>query len=66
MTQPKRNKVDLDTVPPEQRERIERVLYPRDTALGTRHRSGDVEKWKKEAKEAKLSFVDWVERKLNA
>lgn len=62
---PVKKRIDLDTLLPETRVRVERALNPRVTALGTRHGTADVERWKREAKAAKLSFVDWVEQKLN-
>lgn len=46
-------------------ERVERALNPRDVPIGTRHSRANVDAWKARAKAAKLSFVDWVERKLN-
>ena len=63
---PAKKRIDLETLTPEQRSRVERALHPRNTPITTRHRADDVERWKREAKAAKLSFVDWVEHKLNA
>ena len=47
-------------------ERVDRALNPRDVPIGTRHSRANVDAWKKKAKETKISFVDWVEWKLNA
>lgn len=61
----KKNKIDLEELPPAQRLRVERVLNPRDMTLGTRHSRTNIEAWKKAAEDEGVSFREWVERKLN-
>jgi hypothetical protein len=70
MTKPATKKrIDLEQLAPEQRDKIERVLQPRDTVLGTRHNAARIEAWKRAAAKAsggKKSFRDWVEEALDA
>ncbi len=61
-----KNRIDLKELHPDQRRRVERILNPHDITLGTRHSRANHEKWRRQAKEAKLSLRAWVEQKLNA
>lgn len=61
----KKSVVDLSGLAPDQRERVERALHPRDTVFSRRFRARDVEAWRLAAERAQISLRDWIEGVLN-
>lgn len=57
--------IDLATLSPEDRKRIEKVLNRRDTIFSLRMREHDIETWRKAAAAKGEKITEWVERTLN-
>lgn len=62
-----KNALDLRNITDEQRDKIERILYPRDRVFSYRFAKKNVVMWKREAKRANFkSLTEWMEVTLNA
>lgn len=61
----KKSVVDLSGLAPDQRERVERALHPRDTVFSRRFREGDVEAWRRAADRSGKNLRNWIEEVLN-
>lgn len=62
----KKDSLDMSKLNVEQREKVRRVIEPRDTVLGTRCSAAQRDKWRDQAKKKGLSLNDWVCKHLDA
>jgi hypothetical protein len=61
-----RRKLDLSSLPREDRERVLRALKKRDVTFSRKFAAEDIQQWEDQAKSKKESVREWVERNLNA
>lgn len=61
----KREMLNLSRLTPEQRNKIDRAVNPRDTPFSLRFAATDIDRWRAAAKGEGESITHWVEKQLN-